>query len=69
MATVGVALLASVFATRLSTPASCLLLVGVFVCASTALHVSADGSVQRADIAILIPRSVALTLYKYYSYA
>lgn len=53
--TLGLALLASVFVVRASPSTLCLLLVGVFVGVST-LHVSADGSLETADVAVFVPR-------------
>ena len=58
-AMLGLALLASVLVMRLSSPTGCMLLVCGVVMVAT-LHVSADGfSLERADVAILVPRSAS----------
>lgn len=53
----------SMFVTRCSPSALCLLLIGIYVAVST-MPVSADECTERADVAILIPRLAEACSYR-----
>ena len=57
--TLGLALLA-VFVTRFSSPMFCLLLLSVLMVVSLHYATADDNSVERADVTILVPRSVII---------
>ena len=58
--TLGLALLGAVFVTRFSSPMFCLLLLSVLMVVSLHYATADDYSVERADVTILVPRSVVI---------
>ena len=58
--TLGLGLLAAVFVTGFSSPMFCLLLLSVLMVVSLHYATADDNSVERADVTILVPRSVII---------